>query len=528
MSLFGSRSRAGKNRRRQGRRPSRARFAPRVDSLEGRTLLSNLIVTNNLDSGDGSLRAEVQLAQTGDMITFSPDLVGQTIALMSGPITISTGVDIEGPGASSLTVSGSGALFRVFPPVPAAGVTIAGLTISGGTGSINNFASLTLRDDVFSGNHGALQNNNKSTATVIDSVFSDNHVGSPTAGLSFGGAIFNTGTLTISGSQFTNNSATGRTALGGAINSSFSSVLTITGTTFDSNSVVGSSTQGGAINLDSGATLSISGSSFTNNTDSSSGSGALGGAISASGLKRSTIDTTFFANNQAVGTTANAAGFGGAIEVSGSPLTITASLFTGNQAVGGSNSFGTGGAIVNEGSGVFPPPMLTLLNDVLMGNVASGGIIGNGGGFANLFGGSATLDSTTIFSNTASGLASQANSIGGTGQGGGVFNLSSTLTITDSFIALNQAIGGDGAVGGDGQGGGIYTTGGPSSPVTIAGTWIVGNAALGGHGQAKDGQGVGGGLYIASGPVTLRSGTLVIANSASTADPDIHGMPLFA
>ena len=43
-------------------RPRRRRFLPRVDLMEDRTLLSTLTVTNNKDSGSGSLRALIAAA----------------------------------------------------------------------------------------------------------------------------------------------------------------------------------------------------------------------------------------------------------------------------------------------------------------------------------------------------------------------------------------------------------------------------------------------------------------------------------
>ena len=48
--------------RRRGTGVPRTRFLPRVDLMEDRTLLSTLTVTNNHDSGTGSLRAEIAAA----------------------------------------------------------------------------------------------------------------------------------------------------------------------------------------------------------------------------------------------------------------------------------------------------------------------------------------------------------------------------------------------------------------------------------------------------------------------------------
>src|SRR5262249_44775956 len=90
------------------RRAARVRFRPALDPMEDRTLLSTLTVTNNQDSGPGSLRAEIAAAASGDKIRFSHKLDGQTITLSSGELTIDKSLDIKGPGAGLLTVSGGG------------------------------------------------------------------------------------------------------------------------------------------------------------------------------------------------------------------------------------------------------------------------------------------------------------------------------------------------------------------------------------------------------------------------------------
>ena len=70
------------------------RFRPWLEGLEVRTIPSTLTVTNNLDSGAGSLTAAVTYAHDGDTIAFAPDLAGQTFALTSDQITIKNSVDI--------------------------------------------------------------------------------------------------------------------------------------------------------------------------------------------------------------------------------------------------------------------------------------------------------------------------------------------------------------------------------------------------------------------------------------------------
>jgi len=59
--------------------------------FERRDLLSTLTVMNNLDSGTGSLRAEIAAAPAADTIVFAPSLSGQTIRPTSGELLIDNG-----------------------------------------------------------------------------------------------------------------------------------------------------------------------------------------------------------------------------------------------------------------------------------------------------------------------------------------------------------------------------------------------------------------------------------------------------
>src|SRR5712692_8995742 len=128
------RRRAYSRRRQQTiRKPARQErsFVPRLEFLEDRTVLSTLTVTNPADSGDGSLRGMIAVAQSRDQIVFDTGLKGQTISLTSGPLAITQSLDIEGPGADKLAVSGNHAS-RIFAVSGGVTVTIAGLSISDG------------------------------------------------------------------------------------------------------------------------------------------------------------------------------------------------------------------------------------------------------------------------------------------------------------------------------------------------------------------------------------------------------------
>src|SRR5262245_52242738 len=147
------------------RRPGRGGrpFRPRLEPLEGRDVPSTLTVVNNLDRGAGSLRDAITRANEGDTIAFDPGLNGQTITLTSDQLTINKSLDIEGPGADKLAISGNDTN-RVFDINAGFTVRITGLTITHGRagpaahdtgvgGGIENLGSnVTVANAVFSSN----------------------------------------------------------------------------------------------------------------------------------------------------------------------------------------------------------------------------------------------------------------------------------------------------------------------------------------------------------------------------------------
>jgi len=106
-------------------------------------LAATFTVTNPNDSGPGSLRDAISAAASGDKITFDPALNGQTITLTSGELLINKNLNIQGPGANQLTVSGNHAS-RVFHVQTDA--TLSGLTIA--NGSAADFGGGIAQDNV--------------------------------------------------------------------------------------------------------------------------------------------------------------------------------------------------------------------------------------------------------------------------------------------------------------------------------------------------------------------------------------------
>jgi hypothetical protein len=268
-----------------------------------------LTVTNNLDSGSGSLRAAIAKAHNRDTIVFTPSLDGQTITLTSGELSIKNNITINGPGAGQLTIS-AGHTSRIFEVAAKDSLSLNRLTIA------NGFADSTQLGGGGIANHGKL-------AVSSCTLTSDDASG-------YGGAIFNDylATLAVTNTTLSGNSADGG---GGAIANHGS--LTITGSTLFANSA----NYGGAIYNTSGGTLTINNSTLSDNSATDSGDG---GAILCDGGSTATIHACTITNNSAYA--------GGGIDNYAGSLTVSNTNFSGNSGGniygpfidGGGNTFG--------------------------------------------------------------------------------------------------------------------------------------------------------------------------------------------
>jgi hypothetical protein len=364
------------------RRRSRGRFWPSVGLMEGRILLSTLTVLNNQDGGPGSLRDAIDTANAGDTIDFDAGLDGQTIALTGGELAIDKDLDIVGPGAGALAISGGGA-GRVFHITAAgAGVAISGLTIAGGSaaqggGILDEGGALTLADDTLEGNQA---------------------VGAQPGDPGQGGAVADIGagaSLSVERTSFLNNLAQGAAAAG----------------------TTGGEGDGGAIYGGAGTTLTVS-SDGTNTVFSGNraiggrgngiGGDAVGGAIDtvAAGSTVAIANSVLLDGNQALGgaggafVTTGAGGiggdaYGGALAQTGpagatSTLSVGLDLFNDNVAQGGvggpsSTSFGGSGGGNGEGGAIYAAsPGLTV---ALGGQFNRNQAVGGGGVAASARGG---------------------------------------------------------------------------------------------------------------------------------------------
>jgi hypothetical protein len=233
---------------------------------------ATITVTNTNDSGPGSLRDALAIANDGDTIDATG--VSGTILLTSGELQINHKVTINGSGAGKLAVNGN-ATFTVFDN-GASNVTISGFTITNGNGGISNpSGALTLSDsNVVNNVGGGIQNGNfacdacRPALTITDSTVSGNS----------GGGISNANAdLTVSNSTISGNSTTGN---GGGISSGaggtnfHESTVTISNSTISGNSAAG---DGGAIDNGGGfhglASLLVSNSTLSGNSATGNGGG---------------------------------------------------------------------------------------------------------------------------------------------------------------------------------------------------------------------------------------------------------------
>lgn len=443
-----------------------------------------IIVTNNNDSGAGSLRAAIEEANGAmgaDEITFDADY---TIALTSGEILVTDNLTITGNGVGNTVINGSSNSGRIFNFQIDGGLlggsssTVQEITLTGGAtvGTTDGGGAILIAID-----GGILPY----TFKVINSEFSNNTSASSSDG---GGAIYANGTtLEVDGSTFKANTASAATGSGGAIfyrSGVDFTALSVTSSIFDSNSA---GRAGGAIEVASADNIMFTDTDFRDNA--AMGTPGNGGALHITGAANST-----FIRGTLIG---NAAGNeGGALWNGSGTMSLSGTTVDKNNADGNDSSASGGGGIYNEGG-----DLITLSGTMIVNNLATAGSSGSGGGILSA-GGSFTATETAIIGNFA-------NRAGGgiEMQNDGFDNSSATLSLTDCFLDGNNA---GAETPAPGNGGGLHITG--SSNSTIVGGTVNGNSA----------SNEGGGLWNGSGTMTI-TGTLIDGNSAEGIAADAGG-----
>jgi len=392
--------------------------------------VATFTVTTLDDSGPGSLRDAILQANGTpgpDRIEFAAGLTG-TIALMSSLPTITDHLEIAGPGAAAVTLSGSGAV-QILSVERGVNAAIDGLTFASGMavdgGAILSAGRLTVTGCVFrtntATNTGGAILNQAGILLVRGSTFDQNRAAQN------GGAIANmSGEALVEGSDFTLNTAGG---FAGAIYT-MSAMTTVRSSRF-----TGSSAGSGGTFYLAGNRLAIADCTVADST-----SGGQGGAILMSG--EAEIARSTFLRNQATfrgGAIAILRGRvrltdctlqynrtgqdGGALDIVGATAIIKRCILSRNTAGG------SGGAIS------VLDKMLRVEDSDLIGN--SAGL--NGGGIYSTDSRDGTwvgVHGCNLVENTAAVA------------GGGVFTRNGVTEVTGSAIVRNRADFGGGAFNG--------------------------------------------------------------------------------
>jgi hypothetical protein len=267
-------------------------------------LYAESFLVRNLDDNlqEGSLRWAIESANADlelDTIEFDAGLTG-TIVLSSGLPGLNGALEISGPGAEIITISGN-SQYRPFSVLSGSNVTLTGLTIANGQttsleggGGIHNAGDLTVTDCVISNNHANFD----------------------------GGAIHNVdgGSLLVSQSTLSCNTSS-EDGVGAGISNKIGTVQIIESTLSGN---VGAY-YGGAVDNDTGGTLTIERSTLYANQ------ALIGGAVANVGtlyIRNSTLSGNYATGNEATGDG------GGGIDNLGEAI-VDFSTLTENSALSG-------------------------------------------------------------------------------------------------------------------------------------------------------------------------------------------------
>lgn len=329
----------------------------------------------------------INLAPGGVYTILVPDHVGTGLPTVTGTLTIvgngaivQRALSYETPPFNALELAAS---FRFRILESSGDLTLDGITLRYGN---------TLDDPIFPKlpNHQGGAILNTGTLTLINSTVAFNIVGSP--GLHcvvffedcLGGAIYNTGTLNLIDSTVADSAA----SIGGGIFS--------TGTV-----------------------------SLVNSTVAGNQAFATGGGIASLMGTMSVVNSTVTGNSAAFGS-------GGGIANAEGPLTVTDSVISNNSVLVPNSGSPGGGGIASIVYGDFP---VVITNSRITGNSVSSSSdeFGSGGGIHH-FGGTMTVTGSTISNNTSRDL------------GGGIYSDTppATLTIDGCTVSNNAAFAGGG------------------------------------------------------------------------------------
>src|SRR5215471_2885349 len=319
---------------------------------------ATITVTNTNDSGPGSLRQALAVANDGDRITFA---VSGTITLTSGGLAVFKNVTISGPGADQLSIDANSSPIHLSSGFYVAAIaTISGLTVRNGADGIENLGgTLTVKNCVISGNGSGIYNTTPEFGTVTTTILSTVVSGNSQGGVVTQPDIFSGGaTVTITDCTISGNfSAPGGGGIFGA-----HTLLTVANSTISGNSTANSFASSGG-----GIRIINSFASIVNSTISGNSAETSGGGIAAASLRVANCTIT-----------GNSAPSGGGIYNEGSVEVFNTIL---NAGASGENIFNDGGTVTSlgynlssdDGSGYLNGPGDQINTDPLLGPLQNNG-----------------------------------------------------------------------------------------------------------------------------------------------------------
>lgn len=417
--------------------------------------------------GHCTLRAATEVANAqaaGKVVNIT--VPAGTFRLTLGALNLKhSAVTVSGAGAAKTVVTAHGAS-RVLTLAATAKATLGHLELIGGA------APSATSNSQSGGNGGGIMN--AGSLTLTSSTISGNTAGAggfggtdPGGHGGNGGGIANSGTVTITSSTISGNSA-GTGGIG-----------------LEDSESSGPGGNGGGI-YSSGGSVTISGSVVSGN---------------AAGYAGTLGEVPF-----------PSAGNGGGIWNS-AVLHVTATRFASNVGEPGAGGDGDGGAIFNSGTATIGTSTFAGNDAGTVGSVGNGGVGGNGGAIAST--GKLTLTDSTVSGNTAGTGGGSSDG----GAGGGLYAPSGSVTLTGDTLSSNASGSGGNAIpvdpgcsapGVGGDGGAVYS----GATLAVSNTTIADNSTgQGGYlfnpcaGQAPGG--VGGGLAVAGGSLSVSYSTVV-------------------
>lgn len=394
------------------------------------------IVANTNDNGIGSLRAEIDSAQSGDTIRFSPSLIasGSDSIVLTSQILITKGLTIVGlyNSSDSLILSGGGTN-RIFYVAFASHFTLDSLIIENGFSSsadggalyFNIYGDINIINSIIRNNtisYTSGSTNGAGIYALTDSSINlkncivSNNIANPARGCNGGGAFFQAENVIIENCKITKNE----------INSLFNS-------------------QGAGISIFFRNKLIVSNNLISNNSArSTSFSKSNGGGIFAasSGSTVSSTNSCVFSNNIIINNSTVSALSTSSGTAGGGIYVVSSSIFIVNNNIS-KNKIHTSGDLVaptanSFGGGIYArsPSIIKIINSQFDSNIATSNSYkpAAGGGIYAYADSIVSIKNSSITRNSVSATNSQSN-------GGGIYirTINSFSKISNCIVSKNSS-----------------------------------------------------------------------------------------